>query len=314
MKTLIVVVLLIGGLMAYLGLTEDPPAPPSYKAAKIPAPEGALEYPPTGAKHHGEGLYSQVIEPASDTQPLRAYDVVEMTYAGWTLETGENFDSSKISGKALRYRVDFGGKNKLIEGWMRIVPEMKLGETRRIWIPKQLAYGANPTHHLANNTLIFDLTIESVERYDAVPNIARHPEEPTEETHKLPSGLHYLSLDKPAEGTRPTAEDNVLVTLSIWDKEGEIVRSTESSGRGKLQLSLNDAIPAVREALQLMTVGETARFWVPQALGYGDNLPLGFPEGDWVMDLSLLSICEPLEELTPPREKQRERAQQQAAE
>lgn len=307
MKTLITFVIIVAGLIAYLLLAKDPPAPPSYKPAKIPAPEGALEYPPKGAYHHGEGLYSQTVAPAIDDQALRAYDIVEITYSGWTLETGENFDSSKISGQALRRRVDFGGKNKLIQGWMRVVPEMKLGETRRIWIPKELAYGANPDHHLANNTLIFDLTIESVDRYDSVPDISRHPEEPNQETKQLTSGLQYLSIEKPEQGARPKADDNVVVTLTIWNKEGEIVRSTDSSGRGKLQLAIDHAIPAVNEALQLMTVGETARFWVPQALGYGDKLPLGFPEGDWIMDLSLLSISKPFEELTPPREKQQSR-------
>jgi peptidylprolyl isomerase len=44
------------------------------------------------------------------------------------------------------------------------------------------------------------------------------------------------------------------------------------------------------EGLQLMTKGEKRRFWIPAALGFGENPPPGAPQGDLVFDFQLLDF------------------------
>ena len=54
---------------------------------------------------------------------------------------------------------------------------------------------------------------------------------------------------------------------------------------------LNQVIKGWTEGVQLMTVGETTRFWIPAALAYGDKRPrTGAPAGMLVFDITLLAI------------------------
>ena len=50
-------------------------------------------------------------------------------------------------------------------------------------------------------------------------------------------------------------------------------------------------IPGWTEGLQLMKVGEKARFWIPGNLAYGDHPSQpGYPYGTLVFDVELLSF------------------------
>jgi peptidylprolyl isomerase len=54
---------------------------------------------------------------------------------------------------------------------------------------------------------------------------------------------------------------------------------------------LNGVIKGWTEGVQLMVVGDKARFWIPGALAYGDKPSrTGAPTGPLVFDIELLSI------------------------
>jgi peptidylprolyl isomerase len=58
-----------------------------------------------------------------------------------------------------------------------------------------------------------------------------------------------------------------------------------------LSFSLNGVIKGWTEGVQLMVVGDKARFWIPSALAYGDTPSRpGAPVGPLVFDVELLSI------------------------
>jgi peptidylprolyl isomerase len=65
-----------------------------------------------------------------------------------------------------------------------------------------------------------------------------------------------------------------------------------SVSRGKpASFPLNGVIKGWTEGVQLMVVGDKARFWIPSALAYGDTPSRpGAPIGPLVFDIELLSI------------------------
>jgi peptidylprolyl isomerase len=81
------------------------------------------------------------------------------------------------------------------------------------------------------------------------------------------------------------ATDIVTVHYTGWTTDGKMFDSTHSRGQSAM-FPLNRVILGWRECVQLMTVGETRRCWVPQELGYkGQN---GRPQGLTVFDIELI--------------------------
>jgi FKBP-type peptidyl-prolyl cis-trans isomerase len=57
------------------------------------------------------------------------------------------------------------------------------------------------------------------------------------------------------------------------------------------EFTLNGVIKGWTEGVQLMSAGDTFRFWIPGALAYGDGPKTGgAPTGPLVFDVELLNI------------------------
>jgi FKBP-type peptidyl-prolyl cis-trans isomerase len=87
-------------------------------------------------------------------------DTVTVDYTGAVAATGIIFQSSLDSGQPVSF-----GLNQVIKGWTDGVPGMKVGGTRRLLIPAEMAYGANPPAGSgipANAPLVFDITLHKV--------------------------------------------------------------------------------------------------------------------------------------------------------
>lgn len=99
------------------------------------------------------GLKVQVIKEGSGVG-AKTGDMVTVHYTG-TLENGTKFDSSVDRNTPFAFIL--GGK--VIKGWNEGVVGMKVGETRKLTIPPDLAYGANgvPPVIPPNSTLIFEI-------------------------------------------------------------------------------------------------------------------------------------------------------------
>lgn len=100
-----------------------------------------------------------------DTQPgtgteVKAGDTITVDYTGAVAADGKIFQSSLDSGQPVTF-----GLGGVIAGWQEGIPGMKVGGVRRILIPAEKAYGANPPQGSgipANAALVFDVTLHSV--------------------------------------------------------------------------------------------------------------------------------------------------------
>jgi FKBP-type peptidyl-prolyl cis-trans isomerase FkpA len=86
-------------------------------------------------------------------------DVV-VHYAGW-LADGTQFDSSKEKQDPFEFTL---GKKEVIDGWEEGLSGMKVGGTRKLVVPPQLAYGEEGAGDTIppNATLTFEVELLSV--------------------------------------------------------------------------------------------------------------------------------------------------------
>ena len=85
---------------------------------------------------------------------------VTVHYTGW-LTNGTKFDSSVDRGQPFQFAI---GQGQVIKGWDEGVASMKIGGKRKLIIPPNLAYGANPpTPKIPpNSTLVFEVQLLGV--------------------------------------------------------------------------------------------------------------------------------------------------------
>jgi peptidylprolyl isomerase len=102
---------------------------------------------------------------------------------------------------------------------------------------------------------------------------------------KTASGLASRVI-KPGTGKiHPTATSQVTVHYTGWTTDGKMFDSSIPR-REPATFPLNRVIAGWTEGLQLMVVGETRRFWIPEALAYRGRQPKGM----LVFDVELLKI------------------------
>lgn len=124
---------------------DTPPAEPT-KPGETKTTESGVKYETLKA---GTG-------PAAETGQR-----LSMNYAG-TLESGLEFDSSRIAGKPFSFVL---GTGAVIRGWDEAIYGMKVGERRKLIVPPNAGYGAqgHPPQIPPNATLIFDVELLSAE-------------------------------------------------------------------------------------------------------------------------------------------------------
>jgi FKBP-type peptidyl-prolyl cis-trans isomerase len=90
----------------------------------------------------------------------KAGSTVTVHYTGAVAATGTIFQSSLDTGQPVTFGLD-----QVIKGWTEGVPGMKVGGERRLMIPADMAYGANPpagSNIPANADLVFDIILIEV--------------------------------------------------------------------------------------------------------------------------------------------------------
>lgn len=103
------------------------------------------------------GLQYQILKEGSGAKPT-AQDRVLIHYRG-TLVDGSEFDSSYKLGKPVTFSV-----TGVIPGWTEVLQLMNTGSKYKVYIPSELAYGANGSGPIGpNEVLIFEVELVSIE-------------------------------------------------------------------------------------------------------------------------------------------------------
>ena len=267
---IIILTAVLAVALAMVSSANDVPVPPDVAA------------PPEDASCTDSGLCSKVLIAGSGTEHPEAWDSVTVHYSGWTTD-GKMFDSSVARGKPATFPL-----NRVIPGWTEGVQLMVVGETRRFWIPTELAYNNMPGRPAG--MLVFDVELKEITNQPKPPEPPAAPADvtaPPEDAEVTKSGLASKVL-KPGTGTdHPGKSSSVTVHYTGWTTDGKMFDSSVVRGQ-PATFPLNRVIPGWTEGVQLMVVGETRRFWIPEKLAYKGAA--GAPQGMLVFDVELISI------------------------
>ncbi len=119
----------------------------------------------------------------------------------------------------------------------------------------------------------------------APPDVAAPPAD----AEVTESGLASKRLIRGCGTEHPTESSRVTVHYTGWTTDGAMFDSSVTRG-SEATFPLSGVIPGWTEGVQLMTVGEKRRFWIPGDLAYGDNPRPGAPAGMLVFDVDLMAI------------------------
>lgn len=104
-------------------------------------------------------LKTEVLSPGNGDE-VKPGDTVTVDYTGAVAATGIIFQSSKDTGQPVSFPL-----SGVIAGWSQGIPGMKVGETRRLLIPANLAYADSPpsgSNIPPNADLVFDVTLHKI--------------------------------------------------------------------------------------------------------------------------------------------------------
>jgi peptidylprolyl isomerase len=125
------------------------------------------------------------------------------------------------------------------------------------------------------------LSAQTMKQIPAPPDVKAPPSDAS----KTNSGLASKVL-KPGTGkTHPGPADHVTVHYTGWTTDGKMFDT--SAGGAPVSFPLDRVIKGWTEGVQLMVVGETRRFWIPEAIAYGGKRE---PRGVLVFDVELIGF------------------------
>lgn len=255
-------------------LAAKPAAPPASGAADFARP-------PANARKEPCGSVSRLLRAGSGGAKPRDDDRVVLEYSAFTRD-GQPLDSSAAHGEPLTQSV-----RSLAPGLVCVVKRMQVGESRRVWVPGRLMRGTKDDD--AREQVVADRTMDVTLR--ALTRAPDRPEDyaaPPRSAQRTPSGLRFRILTKGPGEERPTPNSRVTVYHSGWTSRGELFESSRLAGHPASYI-VYELPQGLSEGLQLMHVGDKARFWLPERLAYA-KANRGAPKGPVVFDVELLAI------------------------
>lgn len=232
------------------------------------------------------GLKYIIVEKGDGKKVKVGKDNAQVHYTGY-LTNGQMFDSSVKRKQPFKFEV---GAGQVIKGWDEGVALMQVGDKFRFIIPYDLAYGeaGRPPHIPEKSDLIFD-----VELLDVVPTKQIEPYDISgKEILTTESGLQYVFIQR-GKGRSPGIGSTVRVHYTGFFPDGKIFDSSVKRGEPiEFKLGVGQVIKGWDEGIQLMGVGDKARFIIPYNLAYGEKGYPGAipPKTDLTFDVELVGI------------------------
>lgn len=267
-------------------VTFEPIQPlPSAPRPRAPAAPAEVAEAPADALVTPSGLASKILAKGKGGGHPGPRDRVIVHYTGWT-SSGRTFDSSIPNGEPATLALD-----AVIAGLTEGLQLMASGEKRRFWIPSSLAYGDKSTRPDAPaGAVVFDIELVDFIATLEPPQVPVDVDAAPKDAKKTASGLAYKILKRGKNKQHPVASSSVEVHYSGWTPDGRMFDSSVARGKSTT-FRLDGVIKGWTEGVQLMAVGDKARFWIPGNLAYGDKPAReGTPTGPLVFDIELLSI------------------------
>jgi peptidylprolyl isomerase len=191
-------------------------------------------------------------------------DLVTVHYTG-TLDNGTVFDASRQHGGPASFPL-----NRVIKGWTEGVSTMKVGGTRKLIIPPDLAYGAQGA---GNGVIPPNATLTFIVELLEVPKVK-------------------IEDTQPGTGAAAKEGDTIVVNYTGKLQDGTVFDSSVGKTPFEFMLGGGQVIPGWDQGLVGMQVGGKRTLTIPPSLAYGEQgagsaIP---PNATLIFDVELLSI------------------------
>jgi len=269
---LLIVVTGLAGITRPASAAPPPSAPPDVAA------------PPPSAEKTASGQPTRLVAAGTGKKHPGRNDCVRLRYVSWNRQgqlagTSSNDDEGEVE-----------CLHRMLPPLAEAMALMVEGETRRLWIPKALAFPPDdddPPPARASD-LTYDLTLMAI---IPAPPAPRSLKAPPARARKLRSGVAIEILRKGTGSVHPAEGQQMSMHLSGWTTDGTLFQSTSMAGGHPAEFTLADLLPGVREGVRQMVVGQRARMWIPAALAYGEKpRRRAQPAGNLVFEVDLIGV------------------------
>jgi len=250
---------------------EEPPMPAEVSESDLTTTDSGLQYYDIT---EGDGA-----EAKSDS-------IVSTTYTIWVQgEQGDEYIVSSPEGQPISFKV--GGGDTVFPGWEEGVQGMKVGGTRQLVIPPEIALGEQGANAIPPNaTLIMEIALTDVKE-----PVTQTEVDPADYT-TTDSGLQFYDIAK-GDGATAAAGQTVTVHYTGWLEDGTQFDSSVDRGEPfTFVLGEGGVIPGWDEGLAGMQVGGKRQLRIPAALAYGETGSGPIPaNATLVFDVELLEVA-----------------------
>ena len=249
-----------------------------------PAIPDNVATPPGNAETLKSGIKLVVVRPGTGKDKVRPFDTVTFNYTGWD-PTGRMLDTTELRKSPVE-----APPYKQPVAMTEVLTQMTAGERIRFWVDaSKMTSGGKPVGGVTQGLLCYELEVLQVVKAPHEPPLApTDVAKPPADAKKTAKGVFYRVLKAgKGDGKHPTATDTVKVHYTGWTTDGKMFDSSELRG-APATFGLGSVVAGWTDGLQVMTVGERTRFWIPEAMAY-KGAP-GKPAGMLVFEVELLEI------------------------
>jgi peptidylprolyl isomerase len=229
-----------------------------------------------------QGLSIIMIHDAPGTKAVSGQKV-DAHYSGYFLD-GKMFDSSIDRGQSFQFLL---GRNQVIPGFDSAFRYLSIGDSARIVIPYQLAYGEQGNQGIPpKSDLVFDVILLGLQTLE----IPGPYDVSGKDTITTASGLKMIKVLQ-TEGGKPVKGTMINVHYTGYLMDGSSFDASYNRGTPiNFELGAGRVIPGWEEGLLLMNYGEKVRLIIPYSLAYGEQgrPPVIPPKADLIFDVYLV--------------------------
>jgi FKBP-type peptidyl-prolyl cis-trans isomerase len=240
---------------------------------------------PATAQTLKSGVKLIVVRPGTGKDKVRPFDTVTFSYTAWD-SGGRMLDTTELR----KHPVE-AAPYKQPAAMGEVLAQMTDGERTRFWVDaEKMTSGGQPVGGVTKGLLCYELEVSKVVKAEhepplAPPDVAKPPDG----TSKTAKGVFYRRLvaGSSRDGKHPTTADSVKVHYTGWTTDGRMFDSSMLRGQ-PATFALTAVVAGWTDGLQVMSVGDHTRFWIPEAMAY-KGAP-GKPAGMLVFDVELIEI------------------------
>lgn len=252
-----------------VGIQAAPPVPPD------------LAGPARGGQKLSHGIQSLVVRAGTGTEKANPWDTVTFNYSAWD-QSGRMFDSTEM-----RKRPATVPPYRQSAAMEAMLTSMLPGSRVRFWVPSKEMQAGRSVAGMPEGLLVYELELLTIARGHRPPPAPPDVAKPPATAQKTAKGVFYRFLSRGKGGVKPTEKDTVKVAYSGWTTDGHLIDSSLIKGE-PAEFSLQGVMAGWTEGIPVMSVGDKARFWIPEQLAYASSP--GKPQGMLVFDVELLDV------------------------